>query len=142
VVAPIALTTFVLVLLLNAMDFLPVDIVPGSCTRSASTLPASCPRPTSTPRSRSRCPVFAMMIFYIDQGEGLGGWIHELFCAPFGSNILLWPFNLLFNASSTCRSRCRTRCGCTATCTPARSSSCCSPCGRRPAWSARLAGRA
>jgi F-type H+-transporting ATPase subunit a len=29
VVAPIALTTFVLVLFLNAMDFLPVDIVTG-----------------------------------------------------------------------------------------------------------------
>jgi F-type H+-transporting ATPase subunit a len=24
--------------------------------------------------------------------------VHELFCSPFGSNPLLWPFNLLFNA--------------------------------------------
>jgi F-type H+-transporting ATPase subunit a len=29
--------------------------------------------------------------------KGLGGWIHELFCAPFGSNPLLWVFNFLFN---------------------------------------------
>ena len=29
--------------------------------------------------------------------KGLGGWIHELFCAPFGSHFLLWPFNFLFN---------------------------------------------
>ena len=27
-----------------------------------------------------------------------GGWIHELYAAPFGSNVFLWPFNLLFNA--------------------------------------------
>jgi F0F1-type ATP synthase membrane subunit a len=29
--------------------------------------------------------------------KGLGGWIHELFCSPFGANPLLWLFNLLFN---------------------------------------------
>ena len=29
--------------------------------------------------------VFALMIFYSIKVKGLGGWIHELFCAPFGS---------------------------------------------------------
>src|SRR5438046_8143571 len=38
------------------------------------------------------------MIFYSIKVKGLGGWVHELFCSPFGSNPLLWPFNLLFNA--------------------------------------------
>ena len=42
--------------------------------------------------------VFALMIFYSIKVKGLGGWVHELFCSPFGSNPLLWPFNLLFNA--------------------------------------------
>ena len=37
------------------------------------------------------------MIFYSIKIKGLGGWIHELFCSPFGANPLLWPFNLLFN---------------------------------------------
>ena len=37
------------------------------------------------------------MIFYSIKVKGLGGWIHELFCSPFGANPLLWPFNLLFN---------------------------------------------
>jgi F-type H+-transporting ATPase subunit a len=41
--------------------------------------------------------VFALMIFYSIKVKGLGGWIHELFCSPFGSNPLLWLFNLLFN---------------------------------------------
>ena len=42
--------------------------------------------------------VFALMIFYSIKVKGLGGWVHELFCSPFGSNPLLWPANLLFNA--------------------------------------------
>jgi F-type H+-transporting ATPase subunit a len=37
------------------------------------------------------------MIGFSIAAKGLGGWIHELFCAPFGSNPLLWPANLLFN---------------------------------------------
>ena len=36
------------------------------------------------------------MIFFAIAVKGLGGWIHELFTAPFGSNPLLWiPYFLL-----------------------------------------------
>jgi F-type H+-transporting ATPase subunit a len=41
--------------------------------------------------------VWLMMIYYSIKVKGLGGWIHELFCSPFGSNPLLWPANFLFN---------------------------------------------
>jgi len=41
--------------------------------------------------------VWALMIFYSVKVKGLGGWLHELFCSPFGSNPLLWPANFLFN---------------------------------------------
>jgi F-type H+-transporting ATPase subunit a len=41
--------------------------------------------------------VWFLMIYFSIAAKGLGGWIHELFCAPFGSNVLLWPANLLFN---------------------------------------------
>ena len=97
-VAPIALTTGLLVLMMNAMDFLPVDImawiyehvfrvehfrgVPTADVNTTFALALS---------------VFGLMIFYSIKIKGLGGWVHELFCAPFGSNPLLWPFNLLFN---------------------------------------------
>ena len=97
-VAPIALTTFVLVLFMNAMDFLPVDImawiyehvfhqhnwrgVPTADVNTTFALALS---------------VFALMIFYRIKVKGIGGWIHEIFCSPFGSNPLLWLFNLLFN---------------------------------------------
>jgi F-type H+-transporting ATPase subunit a len=41
--------------------------------------------------------VWLLMIFFAISAKGFLGWIHELFCAPFGSNPLLWPANLLFN---------------------------------------------
>ena len=98
-VAPLALTTFVLVLFMNAMDFLPVDIMAWIYEhvfhlenwRSVPTADVN----TTFALALS---VFALMIFYSIKVKGFGGWIHELFCAPFGSNPLLWPFNLLFNA--------------------------------------------
>ena len=67
--------------------------------------------------------VWVLMIFYSVKVKGLGGWIHELFCAPFGSNPLLWPPTSCSTWSSTSRSRCRTRCGSMETCTRVRSTS-------------------
>ncbi len=97
-VAPLALTVFVLVILWNAMDFLPVDwmalltgslgahhgfrIVPTADVNTTFALALS---------------VWVLMIGFAIKVKGLGGFIHELFCAPFGSNPLLWPLNFLFN---------------------------------------------
>ena len=97
-IAPLALTVFVWVILMNAMDFLPVDImawlykhvfhqhnwrqVPTADVNTTFALALS---------------VWVLMIFYSIKVKGLGGWIHELFAAPFGSNPLLWPANFLFN---------------------------------------------
>ena len=97
-IAPAALTVFVWVLLMNAMDFLPVDImawiyehvfhlhnwrgVPTADVNTTFALALS---------------VWLLMIWFSIAAKGLGGWIHELFCAPFGSNQLLWPANLMFN---------------------------------------------
>src|SRR5512140_1797552 len=97
-VGPVALTVFLLVLLMNAMDLLPVDwvslltgalgahhgfrIVPSADVSTTFALALS---------------VWAMMIFFAVKTKGLGGFIHELFCSPFGSNPVLWPLNFLFN---------------------------------------------
>jgi F-type H+-transporting ATPase subunit a len=37
------------------------------------------------------------MIYYGIKVKGISGWVHELFCAPFGGNPLLWPANFVFN---------------------------------------------
>jgi F-type H+-transporting ATPase subunit a len=41
--------------------------------------------------------VLLLMLYYNIKVKHLGGFIHELFCAPFGSHPLLWPANLLIN---------------------------------------------
>ena len=97
-VAPLALTVFVWVILMNAVDFIPADLIDkgiveplhGHFWRSVPTADVN----TTFALSLT---VFALMIFYSIKVKGLGGWIHELFCSPFGANPLLWPFNLLFN---------------------------------------------
>jgi F-type H+-transporting ATPase subunit a len=97
-VAPLALTVFVWVILMNAMDFLPVDImawftnlmgahhgfriVPTADVNTTFALALS---------------VWLLMIGFAIKVKGAGGFIHELFCAPFGSNPLLWPLNFVFN---------------------------------------------
>jgi F-type H+-transporting ATPase subunit a len=96
-VAPAALTVFVWVLLMNAMDFLPIDIVVGGL--EALGLHAWRPVPTADVNTTFALAlsVWLLMIGFSIAAKGLGGWIHELFCAPFGSNPLLWPANLMFN---------------------------------------------
>ena len=97
-VAPLALTTFVWVLFMNAMDFLPVDIMAlfyGHVLHQHTW--RSVPTADVNTTFALALTVFGLMIFYSIKVKGLGGWIHELFCSPFGSNPLLWLFNLLFN---------------------------------------------
>ena len=96
-VAPAALTVFVWVVLMNAMDFIPADIVAtvlGWFGIHEWRLVPTADVNTTFALSLS---VFSMMIWFSIAAKGLGGWIHELFCAPFGTNPLLWPANFLFN---------------------------------------------
>jgi F-type H+-transporting ATPase subunit a len=96
-VAPIALTVFVWVTLMNTMDILPVDIV--SSALGAMGLHYWRPVPTADINTTFALAltVFALMVVYGIRKKGLGGWTKELFVAPFGHNMILWPFNFLFN---------------------------------------------
>jgi F-type H+-transporting ATPase subunit a len=96
-VAPASLTVFVWVVLMNAMDFLPADLV-GLATHHVSDhgfryVPTA---DVNTTFALS-LSVWLLMIGFAVAAKGVGGFIHELFCAPFGSNPLLWPANFLFN---------------------------------------------
>ena len=97
-IAPAALTVFLWVLLMNAMDFLPVDIM-AWVLESVFQVHAFRLVPTADVNTTFALAlsVWLLMIWFSIAAKGLFGWIHELFCAPFGSNPLLWPFNLLFN---------------------------------------------
>jgi F-type H+-transporting ATPase subunit a len=95
-VAPLALTVFVWVVLMNAMDFLPAEIV-GLATHHVSEhgfryVPTA---DVNTTFALS-ISVLVLTIFFGITVKGIGGWLHELFCAPFGKHPLLWPANFLF----------------------------------------------
>ena len=94
-VGPLALTVFVWVLLMNAMDFLPVDVM-ALATNAVAHEWRLVPTADLNTTFALAISVFALMIFFNIKVKGMGGWLHELFCAPFGSNPLLWPFNLAF----------------------------------------------
>jgi F-type H+-transporting ATPase subunit a len=102
-IAPLALTVFVWIFLLNAMDMLPVDLLPSiwakvfeaaghdphhAYMRVVPTADLSTTLGLST-------SVLLLCLFYSVKIKGLGGWGHELITAPFGAHPVLWPINLL-----------------------------------------------
>ena len=95
-VAPLALTVFVWVVLMNAMDFLPADLI-GLVTHNISAhgfryVPTA---DVNTTFALS-LSVLVLTLYFAISVKGVGGWLHELFCAPFGSHPALWLPNFLF----------------------------------------------
>jgi F-type H+-transporting ATPase subunit a len=100
-IAPLALTVFVWVLLMNAMDFLPVDLFDRffKLVGLGHTIHFHRAVPTADLNGTMGMAlgVFALMMYYNIKIKGVGGFVHELFCAPFGSHPLLWIPNLGLN---------------------------------------------
>jgi F-type H+-transporting ATPase subunit a len=96
-IAPTALTVGLWVLLMNAMDFLPVDMMGWITHWFAPHGFRIVPTADVNTTFALALSVWLLMIYFSIAVKGAGGWIHELFCSPFGSNPLLWPANLLFN---------------------------------------------
>ena len=100
-VAPLALTVFVWILLLNAMDLLPVDLLPalwGWIYGVAGHDPShaylrSVPTADLSVTMGLSVGVLIVCLFYNIKIKGLRGWVHELFAAPFGDHWALYPFN-------------------------------------------------
>jgi F-type H+-transporting ATPase subunit a len=95
-VAPAALTVFVWVLLMNAMDFLPVDIVALGTHSISEHGFRIVPTADVNTTFALALSVWLLMIFFSVKVKGLGGWLNELAFTPFGRWLL--PANLLFNA--------------------------------------------
>jgi F-type H+-transporting ATPase subunit a len=98
-IAPTALTVFLWVFAMNSMDFLPVDWVAGIVSFFGGPDAKWRAVPTSDINTTFALAlsIWILMIFFAIKVKGLGGWIHELFCAPFGTKIWVWPANFLFN---------------------------------------------
>jgi F-type H+-transporting ATPase subunit a len=98
-IAPAALTVFVWVSLMNMMDFLPVDLFSEAFKWFGveHLFPYHRAVPTADLNGTIGISlgVLVLMLYYGIKIKGFGGWLHELFAAPFG--IMMAPFNLLLN---------------------------------------------
>ncbi|MDD2712242.1 MAG: F0F1 ATP synthase subunit A [Simplicispira sp.] len=108
-IAPLALTVFVWIFLMNAMDLLPVDLLPviwaqiyGAAGHDPShaylrIVPTA---DLSTTLGLSSA-VLILCFYYSVKIKGMGGWAHELVTAPFGTSknpvfaLILGVVNLL-----------------------------------------------
>ena len=95
-VAPLALTVFVWIFLLNAMDLLPVDLLPwiGEHVFGLEHLRVVPTADLSVTMGLSLGVLIVCLIYNV-KIKGAGGWVHELFSAPFGDKWFLYPVNFL-----------------------------------------------
>ena len=102
-VSPLALTVFVWIFLMNAMDMLPVDAIPriwamlyGAAGHDPEhaymrVVPTA---DLSTTLGLSVSVLLVCLVYNI-KIKGIGGWSHELIAAPFGDHWFLYPINFL-----------------------------------------------
>jgi F-type H+-transporting ATPase subunit a len=98
-VAPLALTIFVWVAFMNTMDLIPVDLVGQLIHVLGLNIPYTRVVPTadlSGPMGMA-FGVLILMFYYSFKIKGVGGFVHELFSAPFGAKWYLAPFNFSLN---------------------------------------------
>jgi F-type H+-transporting ATPase subunit a len=100
-VAPLALTVFIWVFLMNAMDLLPLDLLPNiwkAIYGAAGGDPEHAylrQVPTADLNGTLGLSIGVLLLcfWYNIKIKGLGGWVHELFSAPFGKHWALAPVN-------------------------------------------------
>ena len=94
-VAPVALTVFFWIFLMNSMDFLPVDLLPRIGEMFGLHYMRVVPTADLNGTLGMSIGVLLICVYYNIKIKGFGGWVHELFTAPFGSHPLLYPINFL-----------------------------------------------
>lgn len=99
-VAPLALTIFAWILLMNLMDLIPVDWIPQLAHMAG--LPFFKVVPTTDPNATfgMAIAVFFLVVYYSIKMKGVGGFVGELTLQPFGkfglpANIFLEGVNLI-----------------------------------------------
>ena len=105
-IAPLALTVFVWVALMNSLDLLPVDlpskVIGWVGLGNIITHHRIVPTADLNGTLGISVGVLILMLYYSFKIKGAGGFMHELFTAPFGNHFLLWIPNLLLNLIEFC----------------------------------------
>ena len=99
-VSPLALTVFVWIFAMNAMDMLPVDVLPAAWHAVGPALGFKdymrvVPTADLSTTLGLSFSVLLICVFYSVKIKGIGGWSHELVAAPFGDRVFLYPINFL-----------------------------------------------
>lgn len=97
-IAPLALTIFVWVFLMNAMDLLPVDLLPRIASLMGIPYLKVVPTNDLSATFALSISVYILLIFYSFKIKGVRGVFNEYFMRPFGPypmpwSILVMPFN-------------------------------------------------
>jgi F-type H+-transporting ATPase subunit a len=93
VIAPLALTIFVWVILMNTMDLIPVDLLPFVASYAGLHNLKVVPTADLNIALGMSFTIFVLMIFYSIKVKGVGGFAKEMTFNPFGP--MLMPFNLI-----------------------------------------------
>jgi len=91
---PLALTIFAWVLLMNAMDLLPVDLLPRITGAMGATYFKSVPTADPSLTFALSISVFLLIIYYNLKSKGIFGLGKEILTSPFGP--WLFPLNIAF----------------------------------------------
>ncbi|GAA0559103.1 F0F1 ATP synthase subunit A [Halomonas salifodinae] len=94
VIAPLALTLFVWIFLMNLLKLIPVDYVPELFARLGIGYMKMVPTTDPNATLGMALGVFLLIIYYSLKVKGVGGFAKELSLTPF-NHWLLIPFNLL-----------------------------------------------
>lgn len=101
VIAPLGLTVFLWILVMNAMDLLPVDLLPWiwqhQITHDHHAYLRVVPTADLNATMAMAISVLVLCFIYNIKIKGLGGWVHELVSAPFGNKVWLFIPNFLMN---------------------------------------------
>lgn len=108
-IAPLALTIFVWIFLMNTMDLIPVDFIPVLAAKIGAAVFGMDPHhvyfkvvPTTDPNITlgMSLSVFALILFYSIREKGIGGFVGELALNPFNPKnpvlkVIFIPVNLI-----------------------------------------------
>jgi F-type H+-transporting ATPase subunit a len=99
-IAPMALTIFVWVFLMNLMDLIPVDVIPYLMSFAGIHFQKIVPSTDPNITLGMALAVFGMILYYSIKVKGIGGFIGELALQPFGAKnpiiqAIFVPINLI-----------------------------------------------
>ena len=98
-IAPLSLTVFVWVFLMNLMDLLPIDLVPGLAQAMGIPYMRIVPSADANITLSMACGVFLLIFYFAFANVGVGGFVKSLTLHPFHHWVFI-PVNLILEGVS------------------------------------------